>query len=178
MRAVFGDHSATPNVVSDIYGAAYAGDPELATLSARLDEVSVSLGRKPKIMVAKLGQDGHDRGAKVIASAFGDLGFDVLAGPLFQTPDEAADLAVKEKVQVVGMSSLAAGHKTLAPQLVEALKERGAGSVIVVVGGVIPRQDYDYLMDHGVAAVFGPGTNVLHAANSVLDLLEGKRRNS
>ncbi|WP_442204831.1 methylmalonyl-CoA mutase [Rhizobium sp. RAF56] len=178
MRAVFGDHSATPNVVSDIYGAAYAGDPELATLSARLDEVSLSLGRKPKIMVAKLGQDGHDRGAKVIASAFGDLGFDVLAGPLFQTPDEAADLAVKEKVQVVGMSSLAAGHKTLAPQLVEALKERGAGSVIVVVGGVIPRQDYDYLMDHGVAAVFGPGTNVLHAANSVLDLLEGKRRNS
>jgi methylmalonyl-CoA mutase len=128
-------------------------------------------------MVAKLGQDGHDRGAKVIASAFGDLGFEVIAGPLFQTPEEAADLAVKSKVQVVGMSSLAAGHKTLAPQLVEALKARGASEVIVVVGGVIPRQDYQYLLDHGVAAVFGPGTNVLDAARAVLDLMEGKRRN-
>jgi methylmalonyl-CoA mutase len=128
-------------------------------------------------MVAKLGQDGHDRGAKVIASAFGDIGFDVLAGPLFQTPKEAADLAVASKVHVVGMSSLAAGHKTLAPQLVDELKAHGAGDVIVVVGGVVPRQDYQDLMDHGVAAVFGPGTNVLDAANSVLDLLEGKRRN-
>ena len=128
-------------------------------------------------MVAKLGQDGHDRGAKVIASAFGDIGFDVLAGPLFQTPEEAADLAISEKVQVVGMSSLAAGHRTLAPQLVEALKAKGAGDVIVVVGGVVPRQDYDFLLDNGVAAVFGPGTNVLDAANKVLDLLEGKRRN-
>ncbi len=178
MRTVFGDHSAVPQVVSDIYGAAYAGDPELVTLSNRLSDVAASLGRKPKIMVAKLGQDGHDRGAKVIASAFGDVGFDVVAGPLFQTPDEAADLAVKEKVQVIGMSSLAAGHKTLAPQLVEALKEKGADQVIVVVGGVIPRQDYDFLLEHGVSAVFGPGTNVLHAANSILDLLEGKRRNA
>ena len=129
-------------------------------------------------MVAKLGQDGHDRGAKVIASAFGDIGFTVLAGPLFQTPEEAADLAVTEKVQVVGMSSLAAGHRTLAPQLVQALKAKGAENVIVVVGGVVPRQDYDYLLDNGVAAVFGPGTNVLEAANRVLDLLEGKRRNT
>jgi methylmalonyl-CoA mutase len=114
----------------------------------------------------------------VIASAFGDIGFEVLAGPLFQTPEEAADLAIREKVQVVGMSSLAAGHKTLAPLLVEALKQKGADNVIVVVGGVIPRQDYDYLLEHGVSAVFGPGTNLLDAANSVLDLLEGKRRNS
>ncbi|MFS8046026.1 methylmalonyl-CoA mutase [Rhizobium sp. BR 314] len=178
MRTVYGDHSAVPQVVSDIYGAAYAGDPELVTLSNRLSDVTASLGRKPKIMVAKLGQDGHDRGAKVIASAFGDVGFDVVAGPLFQTPDEAADLAVREKVQVIGMSSLAAGHKTLAPQLVEALKEKGADQVIVVVGGVIPRQDYDFLLEHGVSAVFGPGTNVLYAANSILDLLEGKRRNA
>ncbi|WP_409527672.1 methylmalonyl-CoA mutase [Rhizobium lusitanum] len=178
MRTVFGDHSAVPQVVSDIYGAAYAGDPELVTLSNRLSDVTASLGRKPKIMVAKLGQDGHDRGAKVIASAFGDVGFDVVAGPLFQTPDEAADLAVREKVQVIGMSSLAAGHKTLAPQLVEALKKKGADQVIVVVGGVIPRQDYDFLLEHGVSAVFGPGTNVLYAANSILDLLEGKRRNA
>ncbi|MNX85141.1 Methylmalonyl-CoA mutase [compost metagenome] len=129
-------------------------------------------------MVAKLGQDGHDRGAKVIASAFGDIGFDVLAGPLFQTPVEAADLAVQNRVHVVGMSSLAAGHKTLAPQLVEALKQKGAEDIIVVVGGVIPRQDYQFLLDHGVSAIFGPGTNVMDAANKVLDLLEGVRRNA
>ncbi|MGV8936607.1 MAG: methylmalonyl-CoA mutase [Allorhizobium sp.] len=178
LRAVFGDHVAVPEVVSDVYGDAYGQDPEYQNLAARVSEAADAAGAKPKIMVAKLGQDGHDRGAKIIASAFGDIGFDVLAGPLFQTPEEAADLAVSAKVQVVGMSSLAAGHKTLAPQLVEALKARGADHIIVIVGGVIPRQDYDYLLDHGVAAVFGPGTNVLEAARAVLDLIEGKRRNS
>jgi methylmalonyl-CoA mutase len=177
MRKTFGDHPAVPEVVSDIYGPAYGDDPEYQTLVSRLGDYSKSLGAKPKIMVAKLGQDGHDRGAKVIASAFGDIGFDVLAGPLFQLPDEAADMAVKNKVHVVGMSSLAAGHKTLAPQLIEALKARGAGYIIVVVGGVVPRQDYEFLLENGVSAVFGPGTNILHAANSVIDLLEGKRRN-
>ncbi|MHA7967909.1 methylmalonyl-CoA mutase [Rhizobium sp. CAU 1783] len=177
MRVVFGDHAATPKVVHDIYGKAYEGDPEMQMLSGRLSDYSKKAG-KPRIMVAKLGQDGHDRGAKVIASAFGDIGFDVVAGPLFQTPEEAADLAVAEKVQVVGMSSLAAGHKTLAPQLVEALKAKGAKDVIVVVGGVIPRQDYDYLLEHGVSAVFGPGTNVLDAARTVLDLIEGRLRNT
>ncbi|OWW00428.1 methylmalonyl-CoA mutase [Rhizobium sp. R693] len=177
MRRAFGDHAAEPEVIKDVYGQAYRDEPELAVLKDRMTAIGMILGHRPKIMVAKLGQDGHDRGAKVIASAFGDIGFDVLAGPLFQTPKEAADLAVVSKVHVVGISSLAAGHKTLAPQLVEELKARGAEDVIVVVGGVIPRQDYDFLMDHGVAAVFGPGTNVLEAANSVLDLLEGKRRN-
>ncbi|MET3791684.1 methylmalonyl-CoA mutase [Aquamicrobium terrae] len=177
MRDAFGDHSAVPKVVREVYGPAYEGEPEYENLVDRLDQFSKALGASPRIMVAKLGQDGHDRGAKVIASAFGDLGFEVIAGPLFQTPDEAADLAVKSKVQVVGMSSLAAGHKTLAPQLVEALKARGADEVIVVVGGVVPRQDYKFLLDHGVAAVFGPGTNVLDAARAVLDLMEGKRRN-
>ncbi|MEK1873947.1 MAG: methylmalonyl-CoA mutase family protein, partial [Rhizobium altiplani] len=177
MRRAFGDHAAEPEVIRDVYGQAYRNEPELAVLKDRMVEVGKVLGQRPRIMVAKLGQDGHDRGAKVIASAFGDIGFDVLAGPLFQTPKEAADLAVASKVHVVGMSSLAAGHKTLAPQLVDELKAKGAGDVIVVVGGVVPRQDYQYLMDHGVAAVFGPGTNVLDAANSVLDLLEGKRRN-
>ncbi len=177
MRRAFGDHAAEPEVIRDVYGQAYRDEPELAILKDRMANVGKILGHRPKIMVAKLGQDGHDRGAKVIASAFGDIGFDVLAGPLFQTPREAADLAVVSKVHVVGMSSLAAGHKTLAPQLVDELKAQGAGDIIVVVGGVIPRQDYDFLMDHGVAAVFGPGTNVLDAANSVLDLLEGKRRN-
>ncbi|ATN35702.1 methylmalonyl-CoA mutase [Rhizobium sp. ACO-34A] len=177
MRAVFGDHAAVPKVVRNIYGKAYEGDPELSILSDRLDSYRKAKGAAPRILVAKLGQDGHDRGAKVIASAFGDIGFDVVAGPLFQTPDEAADLAVAGKVQVVGMSSLAAGHKTLAPQLVEALKAKGAQDVIVVVGGVIPRQDYDYLLEHGVSAVFGPGTNVMDAARSVLDLVEGRLRN-
>ncbi|HEV7250413.1 MAG TPA: methylmalonyl-CoA mutase [Shinella sp.] len=173
MRRAFGDHAAVPDVVGDIYGPAYGDDPEYRTLAGRIAEH----GARPKIMVAKLGQDGHDRGAKVIASAFGDLGFDVLMGPLFQTPEEAADLAVGAKVQVVGMSSLAAGHKTLAPALVAALRERGAQNVVVVVGGVIPRQDYDFLLEHGVSAVFGPGTNVLDAANAVLDLVEGRIRN-
>lgn len=177
LRSAFGDHAVVPDVVGEIYGKAYDGEPEYRTLLSRLDQVAAALGGKPRIMVAKLGQDGHDRGAKIIASAFGDIGFEVLAGPLFQTPGEAADLAVSSSVHVVGMSSLAAGHKTLAPQLIEALKARGAGDIVVVVGGVVPRQDYQYLYDHGVAAVFGPGTNVLDAANAVLDLLEGKRRN-
>ncbi|APG88913.1 methylmalonyl-CoA mutase BhbA (plasmid) [Sinorhizobium americanum CCGM7] len=177
MRQAFGDHAAIPEVVTDIYGKAYEGDPELGVLSGRLGEVTKRLGHKPKIMVAKLGQDGHDRGAKVIASAFGDIGFDVVAGPLFQTPDEAAELALAEEVTVVGVSSLAAGHKTLMPQLAEALKKRGGEDIIVVCGGVIPRQDYEYLMENGVSAVFGPGTHVLDAARAVLDLIEGKRRN-
>ncbi|MFD1746467.1 methylmalonyl-CoA mutase [Rhizobium helianthi] len=178
MRSVFGDHSAVPEVVSDIYGSAYEDDPEYQTLTGRLSEFAKATGIKPKMLVAKLGQDGHDRGAKVIASAFGDIGFQVVAGPLFQTPEEAASLAVSEKVQVVGMSSLAAGHKTLAPQLIEALKAKGAQDVIVVVGGVIPRQDYQFLLASGVAAVFGPGTNVLDAARAILDLMEGRRRNA
>ncbi|TKT80969.1 methylmalonyl-CoA mutase [Aquamicrobium sp. LC103] len=177
MREAFGDHEAKPEVVSKVYGPAYDDEPEFATLVSRLEDFSRSLGARPKVMVAKLGQDGHDRGAKVIASAFGDIGFDVIAGPLFQTPAEAAELAIENNVHVVGMSSLAAGHKTLAPQLVEALKAKGADHVIVVVGGVVPRQDYQFLLDHGVAAVFGPGTNVLDAARAVLDLMEGKRRN-
>ncbi len=177
MRAVFGDHSAVPVVVGNIYGPAYDGDPEYDMLVQRLSAFSAGTGGKPKILVAKLGQDGHDRGAKVVASGFGDIGFQVLAGPLFQTPEEAADLAIAQKVQVVGMSSLAAGHRTLAPQLVAALKAKGGKDVIVVVGGVVPRQDYDFLLENGVSAVFGPGTNVLDAARAVLDLLEGKRHN-
>ncbi|GAA4163028.1 methylmalonyl-CoA mutase [Shinella granuli] len=177
LRAVFGNHVAEPKVVRNIYGKAYEGEPELSVLTERLDGVATKLGRKPRVMVAKLGQDGHDRGAKVIASAFGDLGFDVLAGPLFQTPDEAAAMAAAKGVDVIGVSSLAAGHKTLMPQLAEALKTKGGEDIIVVCGGVIPRQDYSYLMDNGVAAVFGPGTNVLDAARTVLDLIEGRRRN-
>ncbi|MBY5455881.1 methylmalonyl-CoA mutase [Rhizobium leguminosarum] len=177
MRAAFGDHAATPEVIKGVYGEAYENEPELAVLKTRMTEVTEAMGHRPKIMVAKLGQDGHDRGAKVIASAFGDIGFDVLAGPLFQTPAEAAGVALSEKVNVVGVSSLAAGHRTLLPQLIDRLREQGGGDIIVVCGGVIPRQDYEFLHEHGVAAVFGPGTNVLEAANSVLDLLQGRRRN-
>jgi methylmalonyl-CoA mutase len=177
LRSAFGDHAAIPKVVREVYGASYAGEPEYETLVSRLKQFSAELGDTPRLLVAKLGQDGHDRGAKIIASAFGDIGFEVIAGPLFQTPQEAADLAVRSKVHVVGMSSLAAGHKTLAPQLVEALRAQGAEDIVVVVGGVVPRQDYQYLYDHGVAAVFGPGTNVLDAARTVLDLLSGVKRN-
>ncbi|RUM00817.1 methylmalonyl-CoA mutase [Rhizobium chutanense] len=177
MREAFGDHAATPEVITGVYGEAYNNEPELAVLKGRMTEVTEAMGHRPKIMVAKLGQDGHDRGAKVIASAFGDIGFDVLAGPLFQTPDEAVEMALGEKVNVVGVSSLAAGHRTLLPQLIDRLREKGGDEIIVVCGGVIPRQDYDFLHEHGVAAVFGPGTNVLEAANSVLDLLQGRRRN-
>jgi len=177
MRESFGDHTAVPEVVTDIYGPASINDPEYQTLVSRLRTQIDKTGKRPKILVAKLGQDGHDRGAKVIASAFGDIGFEVIAGPLFQTPDEAADLAIEKKVDVIGVSSLAAGHKTLMPELVDELKTKGAGHIIVVCGGVIPRKDYQFLMDHGVSAVFGPGTNVVDAARAVLDLAEGRLRN-
>jgi len=177
MREAFGDHSAVPEVVTEIYGPASEKDPEYQVVVSRLKGFAEKSGRKPKVLVAKLGQDGHDRGAKVIASAFQDIGFDVVAGPLFQTPDEAADLAVAEKVDVIGVSSLAAGHKTLLPELVDRLKAKGAEHILVVCGGVIPRKDYQFLMDHGVAAVFGPGTNVVDAARAVLDLAEGRLRN-
>jgi methylmalonyl-CoA mutase len=177
MRSVFGDHAATPEVVTDIYAGEYKDEPEYQTLVTRLSDLAAELGEKPRVMVAKLGQDGHDRGAKVISSAFGDVGFEVLAGPLFQTPEEAAKAAIDARVHVIGVSSLAAGHKTLLPQLVKALEERGAGNIIVVCGGVIPRQDYEFLKEAGVAAIFGPGSNVLDAARSVLDLIAGRRRN-
>lgn len=177
MRRVFGDHTAKPEIVGQVYGKAYEGEPEFQMLAARLDAFTTSLGHKPRIMVAKLGQDGHDRGAKMIASAFGDIGFEVLAGPLFQTPAEAAEMAIDAKVRVLGVSSLAAGHKTLLPQLIEELKGQGGHDIIVVCGGVVPRQDYEFLLDQGVAAVFGPGTNVLEAGRAVLDLIQGNRRN-
>ena len=177
MEEVWGRFEATPIVVKDIYAEEYADDPEFATLVQRLNDVSDGLGERPRILIAKMGQDGHDRGAKVIASSFGDIGFDVVPGALFQTPQEAADAVIDAKAHIVGVSSLAAGHMTLIPQLVEALKERGGEDVIVVCGGVIPRQDYDFLLENGVSAVFGPGSNILETARSVLDLVEGKRSN-
>jgi len=177
LRRAFNENVATPVIVEKVYSGSYADDPEYQTVVDRLRGVAEKLKEKPRVMIAKLGQDGHDRGAKVIASAFHDIGFEVLAGPLFQTPEEAADMAIASKVHVVGASSLAAGHKTLVPQLIEELKKRGAENVIVVCGGVIPRQDYEFLYQQGVAAIFGPGSNVLECARTVLDLLEGRRRN-
>ena len=177
MRNAFNENVAVPVIVEKVYGESYENDPEYRTVVERLQGFSEKLQEKPRVMIAKLGQDGHDRGAKVIASAFNDIGFEVLAGPLFQTPEEAADMAIASRVHVVGASSLAAGHKTLVPQLIQELKKKGAENIIVVCGGVIPRQDYDFLLEQGVAAIFGPGSNVLECARTVLDLLEGRRRN-
>ncbi|WP_297322405.1 methylmalonyl-CoA mutase [uncultured Bartonella sp.] len=177
MRKIFGDHKAKPSVIRNIYGKAYRHEPEYKTLQQRISNFTKSMKMPLRIMIVKLGQDGHDRGAKIIASAFGDMGFDVIAGPLFQTPDEAANMAIENGVQLVGVSSLAAGHKTLLPQLVNALRKRDFKDIIVVCGGVVPRQDYEFLTENGVAAIFGPGTNVVEAAAKILDLLEGKLRN-
>ena len=148
-----------------MYGAAYEGDEGFEHVRAMVEEFAKAEGRRPRILVAKLGQDGHDRGAKVIATAFADLGFDVDVGPLFQTPEEAARDAVENDVHVVGVSSQAAGHKTLVPELIAQLRKQGGDDILVVVGGVIPAQDYDELREAGVAAIFGPGTNIPAAAS-------------
>ena len=172
MESVFGRHRAEIRSISGVYGAAYAGDEDFAHLSGDIEAFAARHGRRPRMLVVKLGQDGHDRGAKVIATAFADLGFDVDVGPLFQTPAEAARDAVENDVHVVGVSSQAAGHRTLVPELIAELRAAGAGNVIVVCGGVIPPQDYDELMAAGVAAVFGPGTNIPDAARRVLALVD------
>jgi methylmalonyl-CoA mutase len=171
MEEVFGRYVAETRAISGVYGAAYQGDEDFEAIVARVDDFAAEEGRRPRMLVAKMGQDGHDRGAKVIATAFADLGFDVDIGPLFQTPAEAARDAVDNDVHVVGVSSQAAGHKTLVPELIGELRAAGAHDVVVVVGGVVPPQDYDLLLDAGVGAVFGPGTNVPTAAGQVLDLL-------
>jgi methylmalonyl-CoA mutase len=176
LRQVFGEYSAKPEVVKHVHGDQYTDDVEYKLLQSRFKAFGKS--KTPRLLIAKLGQDGHDRGAKVIAAAFGDLGFKVIVGPLFQTPGEAADLAVAENVQIVGVSSLAAGHKALVPAMIEALRAKKRDDIIVVCGGVIPRGDHDGLKAAGVAEIFGPGTNVLDAMRAVLDLIEGKRRNS
>ena len=173
MEQAFGRHTADVKTLAGVYGAAYQGDPRFEAIQKEVDIFEVTKGRKPHMLVVKMGQDGHDRGAKVIASAFSDIGFDVDVGPLFQTPEEAAQDAVDKGVHIVGISSQAAGHKTLAPQLVKALKDKGASDVIVICGGVIPAQDYDYLYSHGVKAIFGPGTNIPDAAQNILDLVRG-----
>jgi methylmalonyl-CoA mutase len=175
MERAFGRHKATVKTLAGVYGAAYEGDADFAEIQADVQEFQAEDGRLPKMLVVKMGQDGHDRGAKVIATAFADIGFDVDVGPLFQTPEEAAADAVAKGVHVVGISSQAAGHKTLAPKLVEALKAAGGQDILVICGGVIPQQDYEFLYDHGVKAIFGPGTNIPDAARNILGLIRANR---
>jgi methylmalonyl-CoA mutase len=171
MEDEFGRHRAEIRSISGVYGAAYEGDEGFAELQAEVEAFAEAEGRRPRILVAKMGQDGHDRGAKVVGTAFADLGFDVDFGPLFETPEEVARAAVENDVHVVGVSSQAAGHKTLVPQLIAALAEAGAGDVVVVCGGVIPPQDYPELEAAGVAAVFGPGSNIVEAARRILGIV-------
>jgi methylmalonyl-CoA mutase len=175
LEAVFTRHRATIRSVSGVYGAEYAGNEAYARTLSEVEAFARAEGRRPRMLVVKLGQDGHDRGAKVIATAFADLGFDVDIGPLFQTPEEAVRQAVENDVHVIGVSSQAAAHKTLVPALIAALKGEGAEDILVVLGGVVPPQDYAFLQEAGVAAIFGPGTNIPLAASEVLKLIAKKR---
>lgn len=171
MEKSFGRYSAPTQVVSGVYNKEMKDNKLVDKARDLSDAFQEKHGRRPRIMIAKLGQDGHDRGAKVVATSFADIGFDVDIGPLFQTPEEAAKQAMENDVHILGISSLAAGHKTLVPETLQALKELGREDILVVVGGVIPQKDYDYLFDKGVAAVFGPGTNIAEAAISLVELM-------
>jgi methylmalonyl-CoA mutase len=175
LEEVFTRHRAEVKAVSGVYGASYQGDEDFTAVSREVAAFAQAEGRQPRMLVVKLGQDGHDRGMKVIATAFADLGFDVDVGPLFQTPEEAARQAIDNDVHVIGVSSQAAGHKTLVPELVRALAAQGAPQIAVVVGGIIPPRDYGFLREQGVAAVFGPGTPVPKAAREVLQVIKSRR---
>jgi methylmalonyl-CoA mutase len=176
MEKVFGRFRAEIRSIAGVYGGAYDGDNAFAALQGDIETFAKEEGRRPRILVAKMGQDGHDRGAKVIATAFADLGFDVDIGPLFQTPEEVAKDAIDADVHVIGVSSQAAGHKSLVPELIEALKKEKADDILVIVGGVIPAQDYAFLEKAGVAAIFGPGTNIPDAARKVLALIRARTK--
>jgi methylmalonyl-CoA mutase len=171
MEDVFGRYATQPTPVKGVYGAPYAEDNRWAEVVRGVEAVERRLGRKPRLLVAKMGQDGHDRGANVIASAFSDMGFEVVSGPLFQTPEETVVLALESDVDVVGASSLAAGHKTLIPELIRGLREAGRSDIKVIAGGVIPPQDYEMLRAAGVQGIYGPGSNVVECAADVLRLL-------
>ena len=176
METVFTRHRAVIRSVSGVYGAAYEGDEGFARIRGEVEAFAEAEGRRPRMLVVKLGQDGHDRGAKVIATAFADIGFDVDVGPLFQTPEEAARQAIENDVHVIGVSSQAAGHKTLVPALTQALKAQGADDIIVVCGGVIPPQDYDYLLNAGASAIYGPGSNIPLAASEIIGIVKQRRQ--
>jgi len=172
MELAFGRYKATHQLISGVYSKTVKNDELFQKALSLSDAFAQSEGRRARILIAKLGQDGHDRGAKIIASSFADLGFDVDIGPLFQTPDEAVKQAVENDVHIVGISSLAAGHKTLVPQTIKALADIGRGDIMVIVGGVIPPADYQYLYDAGVLGVYGPGTNISKAAIDIFEKLE------
>jgi methylmalonyl-CoA mutase len=172
LERVYGRYRANPRPVSGVFGSVYEGADAWNHLNRRIAAFAEREGRRPRLMIAKLGQDGHDRGAKVIATAFADMGFDVDLGPLFQTPEEAARQAVESDCHAVGVSSQAAGHKTLIPALIEALRAEDAGDTVVIAGGVIPPADHDFLRQAGVRAIFGPGVNILEAAGEVLDEID------
>ena len=169
---VFGRHKAAIRSISGVYSSEFGEDEELKKVHEMIGKFEEREGRRPRIMVAKIGQDGHDRGAKVVATAFADLGFDVDIGALFQTPGEVAKQAVENDAHIIGMSTMTAGHKTLLPELVKELKELDREDIMVVVGGVIPAQDYDYLYEHGASAIFGPGTVIPVAAQKVIAELD------
>ena len=171
MEEAFGRYKATIRTISGVYSSESMKDKDFTTAQEKADEFAELEGRRPRIMIAKMGQDGHDRGAKVISTSFADIGFDVDIGPLFQTPKEAAKQAIENDVHILGVSSLAAGHKTLVPQVIAELKELGRGDIMVIAGGVIPKQDYDFLFDAGVSGVFGPGTKIATAAIDILNKL-------
>ena len=176
MEKIFGRHRAEVKTLAGVYGKAYENDEGFAAIQRDIEAFAEEEGRRPRMLVVKMGQDGHDRGAKVIATAFADIGFDVDVGPLFQTPEEAAQDAIDNDVHVIGISSQAAGHKTLAPELIKILAARDAGDILVICGGVIPQQDYDFLKNAGVKAIFGPGTNIPSAAKDILSLIRANRR--
>ncbi len=171
LEKVWGRHNAQSQTVSGVYGSAYQEDSDWQTMKGDIEQFVEQHGRRPRMLVAKMGQDGHDRGAKVIATAFADVGFDIDLSPMFSTPEEVARQAIENDVHVVGVSSQAAGHKTLIPALIEELKKQGAEDIIVVAGGVIPRQDYDFLYDVGVTGIYGPGTKIPLAAREVIDAI-------
>ena len=175
LETVFTRHQAQVRSVTGVYGAAYEGDEGFRKIRTDVEAFGETEGRRPRMLVVKMGQDGHDRGARVIATAFADLGFEIDLGPMFQTPEEAAREAVQNDVHIIGVSSQAAGHKTLVPQLIDALNKVGAGDILVVCGGVIPPQDHDFLFDHGVVAVYGPGTNIPAAAAEIMDIIRKRR---
>ncbi|MBV8487629.1 MAG: methylmalonyl-CoA mutase [Planctomycetaceae bacterium] len=174
LEKIWGRFRPTSQVISGVYGSAYGMDPEWDDLKAEIDAFAASEGRRPRMMVAKLGQDGHDRGSKVVATALADLGFDIDIGALFQTPDEVARQAIENDCHAIGVSTMVAGHKTLVPALIAALREQGAEDIAVFVGGIIPVQDYDFLKEAGVAGIFGPGTPIPACARQVLQAIKGR----
>jgi len=176
LEKVYSRHRAVTRSIAGVYSSAYEGDGDFSSIQQAVGDFAQAEGRRPRMLVCKLGQDGHDRGAKVIATAFADIGFDVDIGPLFQTPEEAVREAIENDVHVIGISSQAAGHKTLVPQVIEGLKQEGVEDIIVICGGVIPPQDYDEMLSFGVSAIYGPGTNILLAAHDVLKIIQERRQ--